>query len=67
MTARRAFGTTAAWIVVGSPVAVLCIVAAIYIHERRETRKYAVNGNAPTTWPECDDTAELLIPEEWWR
>jgi hypothetical protein len=65
MTARRAFGTTAAVLLLGLPLATLTAVAGFIAADAWVNWRYRRHPNAPTTWPECDDTAELLIPEEW--
>lgn len=40
MTAAQAFGVTVATLVAGVPLAVVSLVAAIYVHEAIETRRY---------------------------
>ena len=64
MTAARAFGTTAAVLIVGTPLATLCMVGAIYLHESIEARRYKRNPNLGL-WleGEDDDTAELDLGE----
>lgn len=69
MTALKAFGATAAVLVVGTPLATLCLVAAIYVHESIEARRYKRSPNGPGLLLERadDDTQELTMPEEWLR
>lgn len=54
MTAAQAFGATCAVLIVGSPVAVLCLVAAIYIHEQIEARRYRRSPNVAPQYPEAN-------------
>lgn len=54
MTATQAFATTAAVLIVGAPVATLCLVAAIYVHEQIEARRYRRSPNVAPQYPETN-------------